>query len=149
MLSCTKYICHYFSRFSKKLKFENMRNGLSWVSLYFKKTSLRIKTFPQLDSREKEVKMFLDCFALLLTAHFNLGMNLFPTVRPSCYILFTHAFPVMWCIFEVLFLVWSTIISKSKMHCNAETTCVNGKWNKMKMKNINWLWIISPFVILY
>ena len=45
--------------------------------------------------------------------------------KPSCHVQCEHAFSALWCVFEMLILVWSTNVSTYKMQHNLENTGIN------------------------
>ena len=53
--------------------------------------------------------------------------------RKRCHVQFMDAvfFRIVVHFIEVLIVVWSTIMSFSKMHHNLEKACVNGKWQRV------------------
>ena len=46
-------------------------------------------------------------------------------LKARVHVPFTNAFSLLWRIFEVIILVWSTT-KVFKTHCNEENACVNG-----------------------
>ena len=61
----------------------------------------------------------------ILINNFQKSTTKFMPLKPRTYLLFTHAFSPVWCIFEVIRLISVTNVSTFEMHCNADYTCIN------------------------